>query len=130
MQKGVNKQLMNLKRGVLLFLLANAMAIALIYVPDFPNKIDEIATFLTLAVIIGMIYSYFIEKNKIINHKAIYIDKNTKKIFFIISIIAGIIIMLTTFITKSIVISGILAIIFFIVIFTYFYNKQSHIINP
>jgi len=128
MQKGVNKQLMNLKRGMLLLLLANAIAIAL-YVQSFPNKIDEIATFLTLAVIIGIIYSYFIEKNKIINHKAIYIDKNTKKMFFIISIIAGIIIMLTTFITKSIVISGILAIIFFIVIFMYFYNKTQRSYN-
>lgn len=130
MQKGVNKQLMNLKRGMLLLLLANAIAIALIYIPNFPNKIDEIAAFLTLAVIIGIIYSYFIEKNKIINHKTINIDKNTKKMFFIISIIAGIIIMLTTFITKSIIISGIISIIFFIVIITYFYNKQNHIVNP
>jgi len=77
----VYKQLMNLKRIMLLLLLANAIAIALIFIPDFPNKIDEIATFVTSGVIVGIVYSYFTEKNKIINHKVIYIDKNTKKLF-------------------------------------------------
>lgn len=62
--QNANKQLMNLKRIVLLLLLANAIAITLIYIPDFSNKIDEIATFLTSGIIAGIVYSYFTEKIK------------------------------------------------------------------
>jgi len=126
MQKDVYKQLMKFKRGMLLLLLAEIMQIALIYLPDFSNKIDEIATFVTSGIIAGIVYSYFTEKNRIINHKTgIYIDKNAKKMLFIVSIIAGIIVGLITFITRSIIISGILAIIFLIAIIIYFHNESN-----
>lgn len=130
MQKDVPKQLMNLKRTMFLLLLAEIIQLALIYIPDFANKIDKIATFVSIGIIAIIVYSYFTEKNIIINHKTrIHIDANVKRMLFIASIIAGIIVGLITFITRSIIISGIFAIIFLSAIIIYFYHGSSMLHN-
>lgn len=126
MQKDVHKQLMNLKRSMILLLLAEIIQLALIYIPDFANKIDKIATFVSFGIIIIIVCSYFTEKNRIVNHKTgIRINTDIKKMFFIVSIIAGIIVGLITFVTRSIIISGIIAIIFLTVIIIYFYHGSN-----
>ncbi len=123
----INKKLASLKKSIILLLIAEIIQLALLYIPNFTvNIIYKIATFLSFAIIILIVYSYFYEKNRIINHKnIIYVKENNKNEFFILAISVGIIIGLITFVTKSIIISGAVAIMSLIIIIIYFYNRSN-----
>ncbi len=65
----INKQLMKLKKSIILLLLAEAFQLVFIYIPNFMvNNIYKIATFLSFGIIVLIVYSYFNEKSRIINH--------------------------------------------------------------
>ena len=70
MDININKKLATLKKSIILLLIAEIIQLALLYIPNFTvNIIYKIATFLSFAIIILIVYSYFYEKNRIINHK-------------------------------------------------------------
>ncbi len=125
MKNNINK-LYKLRVFIVLLLIAILIELLIeifIFLYDNGKIITESAIIFFSLLMITIIFTYYYEKNKIINNKEkIIIRTEDKKLFFVISIIFGIMLISITLLTMNIIISGLSAIIFLVIILSYFYS--------